>query len=173
MAHRPHHLLFVCTANICRSPMAAGWARARAAAAGIPVEVRSGGTMGIIGRPADPLAIRVMGEVGVDLSAHHSAGLDEAQLCWADQILVMELRHQRAIFERFPAHADRVLQLGPLGGAYEVADPVGGWRWRFRRSRDLIGRCVDGLMAHLDPAGANVPEVAPTVGPGPAPALTR
>lgn len=156
MAHRPHRLLFVCTANICRSPMAEGWARALAAARGVPVEVRSGGTMGLVGRPADPLAIRVMGEQGVNLSEHRSGGLDAELLSWADQIFVMELRHQREIAARWPAAADKVLQLGSLGGAVEVPDPVGGWRWRFRRSRDLIRRCVEGALQHLDPAGVEV-----------------
>lgn len=156
MTPRPHRLLFVCTANICRSPMAAGWAQALAAGRGLPVEVRSGGTMGLIGRPADPLAVRVMGEVGIDLSAHRSGGLEPALLAWADQIFVMELRHQLFIAEHRPAAAHKILQLGSLGGAMEVPDPVGGWRWRFRRSRDLLRRCVEGLLPHLSPAGVEV-----------------
>ncbi len=156
MHRRPHRLLFLCTANICRSPMAEGWARALAAARGLPVDVRSGGTMGLIGRPADPLAVRVMGEVGVDLSAHRSAGVDAAVMAWADQVFVMELRHQLFLAEHFPAEAHKALQLGSLGGAMEVPDPVGGWRWRFRRSRDLLRRCVEGLLPHLDPAGVPV-----------------
>lgn len=154
MSRRPHRLLFICTANICRSPMAEGWARALAGRARLPLEARSGGVMGLIGRPADPLALRVMGEVGVNLSEHRSGGLPPELLAWADQLVVMELRHQRWISEHAPGEAHKVLQLGSFGGAAEVPDPVGGWRWRFRRSRDLIERCVGSLLQHLDPAGA-------------------
>lgn len=134
--------------------MAEAWARALGARARLPLEARSGGVMGLIGRPADPLAVRVMGEVGVDLSDHRSGGLPPELMAWADQVVVMELRHQRWIGEHAPAASAKVLQLGSFGGAAEVPDPVGGWRWRFRRSRDLIERCVGGLMQHLDPAGA-------------------
>ncbi len=154
MSRRPHRLLFVCTANICRSPMAEGWARALAARSGLPLEARSGGVMGLIGRPADPLAVRVMGEVGVDLNEHRSGGLPAPLLAWADRIVVMELRHQRWVGENAPTEAHKVLQLGSFGGAAEVPDPVGGWRWRFRGSRDLLERCVTGLLSHLDAAGA-------------------
>ena len=59
---RPYHLLFVCTANICRSPMAEGLARAYALQRGWSVECRSGGIMGLIGKDAAPNAVRVLKE---------------------------------------------------------------------------------------------------------------
>ncbi|MEC7949050.1 MAG: low molecular weight protein arginine phosphatase, partial [Myxococcota bacterium] len=126
---RPLRLLMVCTANICRSPMAEGWARARGA------EVRSGGIMGLEGRPADPLAIRVMGEMGVDISRHVSSGIAEDDMHWADHVLVMEMRHRVHLVHRHPDAIDKVLLLGQFGGKHELSDPVGGWRWRFRSSR--------------------------------------
>lgn len=149
----PRRLLFVCTANICRSPMAEGYARHLATTRGLPLEVASGGVLGIVGRRPDPLAVRVMGEVGVDISDLRSSGLTPELIDWADHVLVMELRHQMHLHGQFPACDGKVLLLGSFGGASEVPDPIGGWRWRFRRTRELLVRSIDSFVAQLPPAG--------------------
>ena len=155
---RPLRLLMVCTANICRSPIAHGHA------ASLGHEVRSGGTLGLEGRPADPLSVRVMRERGVDISHHVSSGISEADMAWADHVLVMEMRHRVQLAQRHPAHADKILLLGQFGGKHEIADPLGGWRWRFRRCRDEIIRCVDGFLAAAPPP---TQEPAPPQDPAP------
>lgn len=131
--------------------MAEGMARHYALLRGWPVEVKSGGVLGIIDRPADPLAIRVMKEVGIDISAHRSGGIDSDLAAWADHILVMELGHTMKLRERHPEAADKTLMLGNFGGMMEVQDPIGGWRWKFRRCRDELQRCVTGFMDQLPP----------------------
>ena len=131
--------------------MAEGMARHYALLRGWPVEVKSGGVLGIIDRPADPLAIRVMKEVGVDISAHRSGGIDSELVAWADHILVMELGHTMKLRERHPETADKTLMLGNFGGIMEVQDPIGGWRWKFRRCREDLQRCVTGFMDQLPP----------------------
>lgn len=151
MELKPYRLTFVCTANICRSPMAAGFARAYGDRRGWPVQVRSGGIMGLIGHHADPLAIKVMNEVGVDISDHRSGGVDADLLAWSDYVLVMEMRHASTLRQRFPDGADKVLMLGNFGGLVEIPDPIGGWRWRFRKSRAQLHRCVEGFMDQLPP----------------------
>ena len=150
---RPYHLLFVCTANICRSPMAEGLARHYAAQRGWSVRVRSGGTMGLIGKSAAKNAVRALSEVGIDISDHKSKGISDEMVHWADHILVMELAHAVKLRKRHPilADSDRVHQLASFGGMMEIGDPVGGWRWRFRRSRDEIRRCVETFMDNLPP----------------------
>ena len=148
---RPYHLLFVCTANICRSPMAEGLARDYAMKRGWSVECRSGGIMGLIGRPAAKNAVRVLNEVNIDISGHRSSGITSEMVDWADHILVMELRHAIKLRERHSNLGSKVLQLGSFGGLVEVKDPVGGWRWKFRRSRDDIERCVQAFMDNLPP----------------------
>lgn len=153
MPERPHHLLFVCTANICRSPMAAGLARRYATERGWDVQVDSAGVMGIQGRPADPLAVRVMAEIGVDITEHRSKGVDDALIAGSDWILVMELGHQMRLHREFSGAEGKVLMLGSFGGSHEIRDPMGGWRWRFRSSRDQIRRCVEGFLDQLPPGG--------------------
>jgi len=150
---RPYHLLFVCTANICRSPMAEGLARRYAEERGWGARIRSAGTMGLIDKSAAKNAVRVMRELDIDISAHKSQGVTEELVGWADHILVMELRHAIKLRERYPhlSDSDRILQLASFGGMMEIADPVGGWRWRFRRSRDEIRRCTETFMDNLPP----------------------
>ena len=142
MSTRPHRLLFVCTANICRSPMAEGLARAEANRRGMPVEVRSAGILGLEGRSAAANSIAACREVGVDITCHQSRGVTDNDVDWADAVLVMELRHQRKLHARHPELDGRVVLLGTFGGHQEIADPIGGWMWRFRRTRKLIERCI-------------------------------
>ena len=131
--------------------MAEGLARAYAAERGWAVEAASAGVMGLLDRPAEPNAIRVMKEIGVDLSAHRSRGLDPELVHWADYILGMELRHTAELRRRFPEVEERVLMLGSFGGRFEIPDPIGGWRWRFRRTRDELKECVESFLDQLPP----------------------
>ena len=131
--------------------MAEGMARAYASKRGQLVEARSCGVLGIEGRAADPTAMRVMGEIGVDLGDHRSRGIDAEQVAWADYILGMELMHSAEVRKRFPEAEEKTMLLGNFGGFFEIPDPLGGWRWRFRRCRDQIQTCVTAFMDQLPP----------------------
>ena len=148
---RGHHLLFVCTANICRSPMAEELARDYARRRDWPVEARSAGIMGLIDKPAHKRSRRAMMELRLDLSEHKSRGLSDDLVDWADHILVMELGHQVKLHQRFPRSEGKVLMLGTFGGTHEVPDPIGGWMGRYRRCRELLVRCIEGFMDQLPP----------------------
>ena len=142
-------LLFVCTGNICRSPMAEVYAQAAGVERGRIIEARSGGVLGIIDKPADPLAVKVMGEINIDLEGHRSSGVTDEMMDWARYVLVMELHHAIKLRERFPVHEDKILVLANFGGMSEVKDPIGGWRWKFRRCRADVIRCVDNFLNTL------------------------
>ena len=129
-------------------------ARAYAEKRGWQVEVASAGTLNLVGRGADPTAIRVMGEIGLDLSGHRSQGLSAELVDWADYILGMDLGHSAAVRGRFPFADEKAMLLGSFGGAFEIADPLGGWRWKFRRTRDLIKTCVESFVDQLPPRPA-------------------
>lgn len=129
-------LLFVCSGNLCRSPMAERLAVRLGDDLGIPVEARSASALGLRDQPAEPGAVRVCREVGIDLSDHRAQPLTEDLLRWADRVLVMEIAHAVAVRERAPwLGDDDVVLMGPLVGRQEIADPIGGWTFQFRRTR--------------------------------------
>ena len=150
---RAHRLLFVCMGNLCRSPMAEGFALHYAVSRGLLVDARSCGLAGFVDRPAEPMAVKVMREVGIDISSHRSEGLEPQMVDWADYILVMELIQASEVRRRFPSAEGRVMLLGNFGGSYEIPDPMGGWRWRFRRVRDQIRTSVEGFLDQLPRQG--------------------
>ncbi len=95
-------VLFVCTGNTCRSPMAEVIARSRAAELGWDhVEVRSAGIAAFPGAPASVGAVRAASKHGLDLSDHASAPLTAEAAREADLILTMS-----------PTHLMRVIELG-------------------------------------------------------------
>jgi protein-tyrosine-phosphatase len=145
----PHRLLFVCTANICRSPMADALARRYAEERGWAVEVQSAGTHALEGQPAAANAVKAVREVGGDLSAHRSQPMSDDLVAWADRILVMEMRHAADIRGRFPASDEKVQLLGTFGGLVEIGDPYGSWIFTYRRRRDEIRACVEAFMDRL------------------------
>ena len=67
-------ILFVCTANICRSPMAQGLLEHALPQA----QVRSAGLGALVGMPADAAAVRLMQERGIDISAHRATQISRA-----------------------------------------------------------------------------------------------
>ncbi len=136
-------LLFVCSGNICRSPMAAGLADRVAMELGLEVEIRSAGTLGIVDRPADPKMVAVAREIGIDLRDHRSQGLTAELVGWADRVLVMELEHAEAVTVLHEGAVPKIVQLGPLVGQPHIADPIGSWfKARFRRARDELSVAV-------------------------------
>lgn len=111
--HAPRYL-FVCTANINRSPIAAAWAARLLEDRFVAADIRSAGTHARTGDAAAAYAIDAMRELGFDLRSHRSSPLDAELLSWADHVVVME-----------PMHAEVARRL--LGGAEELGKVQGLW----------------------------------------------
>lgn len=141
-------LLFVCTANVCRSPMAEAFARARLAGRPYGVAVASAGILGPgIGVPGDSLV--AMGRYGLDLASHRSTSLPSALSPPPDLIVGMGRDHVRAVVETDPAQyfprtyvlkdlVRRCLETGPRqqGQTLQQYLDVAA---RGRRMMDLVG----------------------------------
>src|SRR5687768_11436082 len=91
-------VVFVCTGNICRSPMAEALLRHTLDVRGCnSVEVSSVGTWAYGGNPAMPEAVETLRAMGIDLSEHRSRDVDQAELAAADVIVVMTSVHVREL----------------------------------------------------------------------------
>jgi protein-tyrosine phosphatase len=121
-------ILFVCTANQFRSPIAAACFTRKLTTIGAADAwtVGSAGTWTPAGLPAHPKAIEAAAKLGLDLNAHRTREVDATLLASADQIVVMEDSHKEAIEAEFPSVRGRVILLGSLanipGG--ETPDPA-------------------------------------------------
>lgn len=120
-------ILFVCTGNTCRSPMA------QAIAAGllgpqregsVRTHVRSAGLGASGGEPISPFAAEAVGKMGYTPAAGGARGLSAEAVEQAEAVYVMTRSHLRAVHELAPSARDRVFLLNPRGE--DIADPIGG-----------------------------------------------
>jgi protein-tyrosine-phosphatase len=151
-------ILFVCTANICRSPMAAAIMRDRIAKAGLESEVQvlSAGVWAEAGIRASSNATVVLRGRGIDLAPHRSQPLTPALLREANIILVMEEAHRRSIFYMTPEVLAKVYLLSEMTGGHEdVVDPYGGTFEEYTGTADELTALIDmGLPKILKQIGA-------------------
>lgn len=148
---RIERVLVVCYGNICRSPFAERLL-ARACAG---LEVRSAGFEAGEGDPAQPDAIRVAAEFGIDLSDHAARRMRREDVDWADLILGMTGRHHAMLHARWPERADRLRLLGDFlsGPPYALEDPWGCPPEIFRAVYRRIERATAGLVGRIGDRG--------------------
>jgi protein-tyrosine phosphatase len=137
-------ILFVCTGNICRSPLAHGLMEHAIRHHGLQASltVDSAGTHARTGLPPDPLAVAVAAEYGIDLSQQRSRLLREEDFAEFDWLIALDLGHLDHLRFMCPAQLTPTIQLllaGMAGGAdAEVPDPYGRERAEFEFAARLI-----------------------------------
>lgn len=145
-------VLFVCSGNTCRSPIAEALCRRLLAErlgcgddelAARGIVVRSAGTSAAAGLRASERAIEACRELNVDLSGHRSQPLTRELLLSADAIYAMAHHHLEAIAELAPEAVDRATL---LAGDSDIEDPVGG---PIEEYRMVAARIRGGLETHL------------------------
>ncbi|MDG2050007.1 MAG: low molecular weight phosphotyrosine protein phosphatase, partial [Myxococcota bacterium] len=116
-------VLVICHGNICRSPFAEILLQTIEPG----LSVRSAGLAASGRDPAEPAAIRVASEFGIDLSEHRSTRLTQSEVEWADLILGMEGQHIASVDKRWRLQAANVLTVGDFleRAPHLIPDPWG------------------------------------------------
>ncbi len=137
------NVLFICTGNVCRSPMAEGLLREMA---GDDVEVASAGLGAGRGQPPSAHAIDVLREEGIDISGIRSQPVSADLLREADYIFTMTRDHLDMLLLLFPEMAPKARLLrfddAAKGGRSDVTDPIGGTRGTYEACKEDIKRAM-------------------------------
>ena len=141
------HILIVCTANICRSPVVEALLRDRLQKEGLTDwTVESAGTWAMYSRGASQYSIDVIRDwENLDLSGHRARMVSAEQLARSDLILTMELGHAEALRVEFPTQAPKIFLLSQMvdNNQYNIADPYGLPRSYYEQMVAEVRRLVD------------------------------
>jgi len=122
-------ILFVCTGNICRSPIAEAFLRHLLAARRIDgISIESAGVAGWEDSAAAPEAIEALRELAIDLSPHQARRLSRSLIERADLVLAMAAEHRDATIRLAPSAAPRTFTLKELVDLLRQADGVSATR---------------------------------------------
>lgn len=130
------NILYVCTGNTCRSPMAEGITRTLATELGLDVNVVSAGLFAAYGaKPTEEAVIAIQSIA--DISGHESRPLTMELVNSADLIIGMTQDHKSVLLRQFPFEAAKIKTLAEWGhGAGDVVDPFGS-------NQDVYNQCAE------------------------------
>ncbi len=118
------NILFVCTGNTCRSPMAAALFIKIAMERDLPVRIESAGIFAADGSPASAGARAAMEKYGIDLSDHRAKTVTPELLEKCDLILTMTEGHKNALLPYAPEKVNTLCEFAGIPG--NIGDPYGG-----------------------------------------------
>ncbi|QIN84361.1 low molecular weight protein arginine phosphatase [Rubrobacter tropicus] len=145
--------LFVCTANVCRSPMAEAIFNALAEERGVSWRAKSAGVAALVGEGISPRAGAALEEVGVFAEGHRARQVDARMLERADLVLAMTRTHADTLLRLSPQASTKVHTLmtfvGDFGEGTDIPDPYGQSMTAHRASVRQLLRYLEALVERV------------------------
>ncbi len=154
-------ILFVCTGNTCRSPVAEVLLKSELAGTSLPfdVEVSSAGLSAVPGEKASEPVRRLFGANNPGLNKHLSRSLDYDLIDDSDMILVMTNDHRRELLARFPRAANKTFLLKEFAElnqeAVDLKDPAGYGPEKYHQMLEEISSAVKKITLKLKEGSDN------------------
>lgn len=148
------HIIFVCTGNICRSPMAEGLMREKCKEASA-WKIGSAGLAAGNDMPPSEHSVAVMAEIGIDISKQRSRLLTQDLIQQADFLFVMTYSHLDHILMLYPDASEKTFLVRQFVRdntllSKDISDPIGQGIEVYRRCRDEISQALDSLVSFIE-----------------------